>query len=128
MDIDLDPEHKVENKRLSGISFRSGAYRKSTDRAPTASQLELSKKRKNKARKRSEVQDVSKLGGFTRRLSKILSVGDKIGEKASSYDTTPMISEGKTLGLKGNVENSVTPAPLKKGYTRKGLREKQSNE
>jgi hypothetical protein len=102
-----------ETRPLSGISFRSGAYRKSVDEAPIISQLEVSKK----DRKKKDNQGSKIAAGFGRRLSTILSVGDKIGDASnhcgSSSDTTPMITK-------------VTPAPLKKGFTRRGLREKQA--
>ena len=125
--LELDQE---ENRRYSGISFRSGAYRKSTGLAPNVSQLEASKEKKAKEREKKDSQD-SKVVHLTRRLSKILSVGDKIGDTGSgSNDTTPMIAEEKTFALGINVstgmEASFSPAPLKKGFTRKGLREKQA--
>ena len=78
------------------------------------------------------------VGRITRRLSKILSVGDRIGDQdiavRSERDTTPMIAEEKSLfsSYPGTTTTStrqdrnVTTAPLKKGFTRRGLREKQA--
>ena len=130
--LDLDQE---EIRRYSGISFRSGAYRKSIDRDPIISQLEASKEIKTRDRKKKEGEKTGdkRVGRLTRRLSQILSAGElKFGDSnnISSCDTTPMIAEEKTLGLGKNVSSglgtSVTPAPLRKGFTRKGLREKQA--
>lgn len=74
------------------------------------------------------------VGRITRRLSKILSVGDRIGDQdiavRSERDTTPMIAEEKSLFPSNpgttRQDRNVTTAPLKKGFTRRGLREKQA--
>ena len=104
--------------------------------------MEIEKGRKPRIQKRKDSigQNIGTMnvGRITRRLSKILSVGDRIGDQdiavRSERDTTPMIAEGKSLfpsnpgttsiTTSTRQDRNVTTAPLKKGFTRRGLREK----
>ncbi|KAL5263609.1 hypothetical protein ACHWQZ_G008842 [Mnemiopsis leidyi] len=137
----VENREEIENRRFSGISFRSGAYRKSVNRSPNTAVLEIENGKRPRIQKRKDSYAFShnigtmNVGRITRRLSKILSVGDRIGDQdvtvRNKSDTTPMIAEEKSLLSRSTSQDTYVPpprAPLKKGFTRRGLREKQASE